>query len=100
MILFCISTHNDTPPLKVIIRCMEAGLVNQWKKRTWARMKAEDGDASIKDDEVSTVVTLDHVQSAFYLYLILMIFAGFFFSIEIFCKWKGDRVNRVFEFTP
>ena len=79
---------------------MEAGLVNQWKVRTWARMKAEEGDVLIKDEEVSTVVTLDHVQSAFYLYLILMIFAGFSFCIEIFCKWKGERGNKsVFQFT-
>ena len=79
---------------------MEAGLVNQWKVRTWARMKAEDGDASIMDDEVSTVVTLDHLQSAFYLYLILIILACFCFCIEIFYKRKGRKGNRVFEFTP
>ena len=82
------------------MHCMEAGLVNQWKVRTWARMKTEDGDVLIKDDDVSTVVTLDDLQSAFYLYLLIIILASFIFCIEIFCKWKGERGNKsVFQFT-
>ena len=77
---------------------MEAGLVHQWKVRTWARMKAEEGDVMIKDEEASTIVTLDHVQSAFYLYLIMIFFANFTFAIEMFCKWKRKMGNRVFKF--
>ena len=86
------------------MHCMEAGLVDQWKVRTWARMKTEDGDVSLKDDDVSTVVTLDHLQSAFYLYLLIILLATFTFCIEILCKWKGEKgekgKNSVFQFTP
>ena len=84
----------------MILRSLEAGLVDQWKVRTWARMKAEEEDVMIKDEEASTMVTLDHVQSAFYLYLIMLFFANLVFGIEMFKKLKRKRDNRVFTFTP
>ena len=63
-------------------------------------MKAEEEDVMIKDEEVSTIVTLDHVQSVFYLYLIMLFFANLVFGIEMFRKWNQKTDNRVFTFTP
>ena len=83
----------------MILWCLEAGLINQWKVQTWARMKAEEGDVMTKDEEPSTIVTLDHVQGAFYLYLVMLFIASFIFGVEMFRKWKGKRGKRVFKFT-
>ena len=88
---------------------MEAGLVNQWKVRTWARIKieeawakmeSEEGDIILKDDQVATIITLDHVQGAFYLYIIMLICASLVFGTEIIQRRKEKRDNRVFTFTP
>ena len=35
----------------MILWCLEAGLVHQWKVRTWARMKDEQGGIMLKDEE-------------------------------------------------
>ena len=75
----------------MILWCLEAGLVHQWKVRTWARMKDEQGDVIMRDEKASAVVTLDDLQSAFYLYLIILFLASFVFAIEIF--WKGNGYN-------
>ena len=83
----------------MILWCLEAGLVHQWKVRTWARMKDEQGDIMLKDEKASTGVTLDDLQSAYYLYLFMLFLASFVFAIEIFWKWKGPRGNRVSQFT-
>ena len=83
----------------MILWCLEAGLVHQWKVRTWARMKEEQGAIMMKDEKVSNGVMLDDLQSAFYLYLIMLLLASFVFAIEMFLKWKGARGNRVSQFT-
>ena len=88
------------PFFQVILWCMEAGLVNQWKVRTWARMKAEEEDVLVKDEDASTIVTLYDLQSAFFLYIIMIFFACFIFCVEMFCKLKEKRGNRVFKFNP
>ena len=84
----------------MILWCLEAGLVNQWKVRTWARMKAEEEDVMIKDEKASIIVTLDHVQSAFYLYFIMLFFASFIFGTEMLHRQKEKVGNQVFKFTP
>ena len=83
----------------MILWCLEAGLVHQWKVRTWARMKDQHEGIMMMDEKASTGVMLDDLQSAFYLSLILLLLASFVFAIEIFFKWKGERGNRVSQFT-
>ena len=83
----------------MILWCLEAGLVHQWKVRTWARMKDQHKGIMMKDEKASTGVMLDDLLSAFYLYLILLLLASFVFAIEIFFKWKEARGNRVSQFT-
>ena len=85
---------------QVILWCLEAGLVNQWKVRTWARMKAEEEHIMVKDEEASDTVTLSHLLSTFFLYLIMLFFASLTFGIEMFPKWRKKREITVFKFTP
>ena len=58
------------------MRSLEAGLVEQWKVRTWARMKLEVPDLTnnnLYERPDIDVLTLDDMQMAFQLYFISIV---------------------------
>ena len=79
------------------MRSLEAGLVEQWKARTWARMKLEVPDLTNNDlyerPDID-VLTLDDMQMAFQLYfisIVLSIIAAI--SEHIYGKWCKTKVT-------
>ena len=73
------------------MRSLEAGLVEQWKVRTWARMKLEVPDLTnnnLYERPDIDVLTLNDMQMAFQLYfisIVLSIIAAI--SEHIYRKW-------------
>ena len=77
------------------MRSLEAGLVEQWKVRTWARMRIEVTYLASNDlferPEID-VLTLNDMQMAFQLYLmstVLSVIAAI--SENIYIKWYKSK---------
>ena len=79
------------------MRSLEAGLVEQWKVRTWARMKLEVPDLTnnnLYERPDIDVLTLNDMQMAFQLYfisIVLSIIAAI--SEHIYVKWCKTKVT-------
>lgn len=75
---------------RLIERHMEAGLIEEWKWRTWVRQKEE---ALARGDQIDYVeipviasLTLDDMQSAFWVVLLFTVLAFLTFGVEILTR--------------
>ena len=60
----------------MILWSLEAGLIEKWKTITWGRMKVEFetmSEISIYERPEIDILTLDDIQSAFYLFILTTI---------------------------
>ena len=71
--------------MKVISRMLEAGLIDEWKLRTWIRMKAESQHESIElvNRKTAEALRLDDLQGAFFLFVLFVSVSIIAFVIEV-----------------
>ena len=71
----------------------ESGLVDEWKLRTWMRMKAESQhESTIELDDVETLeaLHLDDLQSVFILFALFITASVVTFLVEL-SRWRGSQ---------
>ena len=79
----------------------EAGLVDEWKLRTWMRMKAESESEQVElsSAETAEALLVDDLQGVFVLFALFMAASVVTFAIELFSivakPSKGWRANSV-----
>ena len=73
----------------------EAGLVDEWKLRTWMRMKAESQEEQAELDGVKTseALYLDDLQGVFVLYALFIAASVAAFLIELSVRRGSRRIN-------
>ena len=79
------------------MRSLEAGLVEQWKVRTWARMRLEITNLTsnnLYERPEIDVLTLSDMQMAFQLYLMFIVLSiTAAISEHIYLKWYKTKVK-------
>ena len=78
--------------IQAIFWMREAGLIDEWKLRTWMRMKAEFQHEQIDLDNMKTfqALNLDDVQGVFILYILFVVASIVTFILEVMC-WRGNQ---------
>jgi len=83
---------------EIIQRHIEAGLIDEWKWRTWVRYKkgkVEAGDViDYKETPAISALTLDDMQSAYFLLIFFGIFSLIAFVVENLIKLKNKRKKK------
>ena len=66
---------------------LEAGLIDEWKLRTWMRMKAESQHEQIQLEDVKTLepLHLDDIQGVFIIYALSIAASVATFMYEVTC---------------
>lgn len=89
---------------KVMMRCIEAGLIEIWKRKTFKRMRDESETFEEKPKDLISVVTLTDVQVVFYLFSILFLASCLAFVVEVLNKRTRDAkeppVHRIIRVQP
>ena len=75
---------------------LEAGLIDEWKLRTWMRMKAESKDEQIQLEDVKTLepLHLDDIQGVFIIYALSIVASVATFVYEVTCYRRNKRLVR------
>lgn len=79
-----------------ISRIIEAGLINEWKKQTWRRMKQQNRDkiAVVADEEQAVVIiNMDHLMGTFFLLGALSMMGVIVFLAELAANYYHSRRN-------
>ena len=76
--------HNSNIYAKVISWMFEAGLIDEWKLRTWMRMKAESQEEKIELSNVElSALVMDDIQGIFILFALFVLASFVTFLFEV-----------------
>ena len=75
----------------------ESGLVDEWKMRTWMRMKTESNEGPTELDNVRTTeaLHLDDLQSVFFIYGFFIAVSVLTYLIEVSCKHSSQKSEEM-----
>ena len=82
---------------QVISWMFEAGLIDEWKLRTWMRMKAESQEEKIELSNVKqSALLMDDVQGIFILFTLFISASFITFLLEVLF-WQGSHCSKKVE---
>ena len=75
----------------------ESGLVDEWKMRTWMRMKTESDEGQIELDNVRTseALHLEDLQGVFLIYGFFIAASVLTYLIEVSCKHSSQNSEEL-----
>ena len=89
--------NNSNIYVKVISWMFEAGLIDEWKLRTWMRMKAESQEEKIELSNVKqSALLMDDVQGIFILFTLFISASFITFFLEVLF-WQGSHCSKKVE---